>query len=40
MTARRGPWGERKVTMDEIDRFARICRVVRVMRPHLEAPVA
>ncbi len=32
-------WRERRVTMDEIDEFARICRVSRVMRPYLEALV-
>lgn len=32
-------WRKRCFTMDEIDRFARICRVERVMRPYLEALV-
>ncbi len=32
-------WRKRRFTMDEIDRFARICRVERVMRPYLEALV-
>jgi predicted transcriptional regulator of viral defense system len=40
LEALREAWRERKVTMDEIDRFARICRVERVMRPYLEALVA
>ena len=31
---------ERKVRMPEIERFARICRVDRVMRPYLESLVA
>lgn len=39
LEALREAWRERKVTMDEIDRFARICRVERVMRPYLEALV-
>ena len=29
----------RKVTVDEIHRFAKICRVANVMRPYLEAAV-
>jgi predicted transcriptional regulator of viral defense system len=37
LEALREAWRERKTTMDEIDRFARICRVERVMRPYLEA---
>ena len=32
-------WRERRFTMDEIDRYARICRIERVMRPYLEALV-
>jgi predicted transcriptional regulator of viral defense system len=32
-------WRTRRFTMEEIDRFARICRVERVMRPYLEALV-
>ena len=40
LEALREAWRERKVTMDEIDRFARICRVERVMRPYLEALIA
>lgn len=40
LEALREAWRERKVTMDEIDRFARVCRVERVMRPYLEALVA
>jgi hypothetical protein len=27
----------KKATIDEIDRYARICRVSRIMRPYLEA---
>jgi predicted transcriptional regulator of viral defense system len=40
LEALRDAWRARKVTMDEIDRFARVCRVQRVMRPYLEALVA
>jgi len=40
LEALREGWRERRVTMDEIDRYARICRVQRVMRPYLEALVA
>lgn len=40
LKALRQAWRERRFTMDEIDRFARICRVHRVMRPYLEALVA
>ncbi len=39
LEALREAWRERRVTMDEIDRFSRICRVDRVMRPYLEALV-
>jgi predicted transcriptional regulator of viral defense system len=40
LEALREAWRERRFTMNEIDRFARICRVERVMRPYLEASVA
>jgi predicted transcriptional regulator of viral defense system len=40
LEALRDAWRARKVTMEEIERFARICRVQRVMRPYLEALVA
>ncbi|MGH8198855.1 MAG: type IV toxin-antitoxin system AbiEi family antitoxin domain-containing protein [Steroidobacteraceae bacterium] len=33
-------WRTRRVTMSAIHRYARICRVERVMRPYLEAQVA
>jgi predicted transcriptional regulator of viral defense system len=33
-------WRDRRFTMDEIERYARICRVSKVMRPYLEAIVA
>ena len=36
----REAWRARRFTMDELDRFAAICRVRRVMRPYLEALVA
>ncbi|MCK4305212.1 MAG: type IV toxin-antitoxin system AbiEi family antitoxin domain-containing protein [Candidatus Eisenbacteria sp.] len=32
-------WQKRRVTMDEIDEFAQVCRVSLVMRPYLEALV-
>jgi predicted transcriptional regulator of viral defense system len=35
--ALRDAWQRRLVTVDEIDRYARVCRVDRVMRPYLEA---
>jgi predicted transcriptional regulator of viral defense system len=40
LEALREAWRERKTTMDEIDRFARICRVERIMRPYLEVLAA
>lgn len=33
-------WRQRRFRMDEIERYARICRVHNVMRPYLEALVA
>lgn len=36
MEALREVWRERLATIDEIDHFARICRVERVMRPYME----
>jgi predicted transcriptional regulator of viral defense system len=35
--ALRDAWSRRLVTMDEMLRFARVCRVEKVMRPYLEA---
>ena len=32
-------WRNRRFTMDEIDRYARVCRVERVMRPYVESLV-
>lgn len=40
LEALREAWKERRFTMDEIDRYARICRVQRVMKPYLESLVA
>ena len=40
LEALREAWRERRFTMDELDRYAQICRVRRVMRPYLEALVA
>jgi predicted transcriptional regulator of viral defense system len=37
MEALREVWRERLATIDEIDHYARICRVERVMRPYMEA---
>jgi len=37
LEALREAWQGRRVTMDELDRYAAICRVQRVMRPYLEA---
>jgi predicted transcriptional regulator of viral defense system len=40
LEALREAWRDRRFTMDEMDRYARICRVQRVMKPYLEALVA
>jgi len=40
LEALREVWRDRRVTIDEIDHFARVCRVERVMRPYMEALVA
>jgi predicted transcriptional regulator of viral defense system len=40
MEALRECWRERKATMDELWKYAQICRVANVMRPYLEAMVA
>ncbi len=37
LEALREAWRARRFTMDELDRYAAICRVQRVMRPYLEA---
>jgi len=39
LEALREAWRERRFTMDDIDRYAKICRVERVIRPYLEALV-
>lgn len=40
LEALREGWRERRFTMDELNRMARICRVEQVMRPYLEMLVA
>jgi predicted transcriptional regulator of viral defense system len=40
LEALREGWRGRRFTMAELDRYAAICRVQRVMRPYLEALVA
>ena len=40
LEALREGWRARRFTMDELDGYARICRVQRVMRPYLEALAA
>jgi predicted transcriptional regulator of viral defense system len=40
LEALREAWAERRVTVNQIDRYARVCRVERVMRPYLEAILA
>jgi predicted transcriptional regulator of viral defense system len=40
LEALREAWRARRFTMDELDRYTRICRVQRVMRPYLEALTA
>lgn len=40
LEALREAWRARRFTMDEIQHYARICRVERVMQPYLEALVA
>ena len=39
LEALREAWRARRFTMEEIDHFARICRVEEIMRPYLEALV-
>jgi predicted transcriptional regulator of viral defense system len=39
MEALREGWRERRFTMDELQRFARVCRVANVMRPYVEMEV-
>lgn len=40
LEALREAWRERRVRIDDLDQFGRICRVERVMRPYVEALVA
>lgn len=40
LEALRDAWRERRIDLDEVDRYARICRVQEVMRPYVEALVA
>jgi len=40
LEALREAWRARRFAMDEIHRYARVCRVERVMGPYLEALVA
>jgi predicted transcriptional regulator of viral defense system len=40
LEALRDAWRNRRFTMDDIDHYARVCRVERVMRPYLESLVA
>ncbi|MGH6692158.1 MAG: type IV toxin-antitoxin system AbiEi family antitoxin domain-containing protein [Gammaproteobacteria bacterium] len=40
LEALREAWRARRFTMDELDRYAAVCRVQRVMRPYLEALAA
>lgn len=40
LEALREAWRDRRVTLEELDRYAAICRVQRVMRPYIEALVA
>jgi predicted transcriptional regulator of viral defense system len=40
LEALREAWRRKRFTMDELDRFAAICRVQRVMQPYLEALTA
>lgn len=40
LEALREGWRERRFTMDELWRFARLCRVANVMRPYIESVVA
>jgi hypothetical protein len=37
LEALREAWRSRRFTMDELDHYAGICRVRRVMKPYLEA---
>jgi hypothetical protein len=39
LEALREAWQEGRIAIDEVERFARICRVDRVMQPYLESLV-
>ncbi len=40
LTALRECWREKKATMDDLNRYAEVCRVRNVMRPYLESMAA
>jgi hypothetical protein len=40
LEALRDVWSRNLATIDELHRYARVCRVERVMRPYLEATIA
>ncbi|MEZ5976940.1 MAG: hypothetical protein R3F34_01810 [Planctomycetota bacterium] len=40
LEALREGWRARRFTLDELERYAEICRVQRVMRPYVEALVS
>ena len=40
LEALREAWNEKRFTMDDLDRYAQICRVKRIMAPYLEALIA
>jgi len=40
LEALREGWRARRLTLNELDRYARVCRVQRVMQPYIEALVA
>jgi len=37
LEALKDAWAQRRLRMAELDQYARVCRVGRVMRPYLEA---
>jgi predicted transcriptional regulator of viral defense system len=37
MEALREAWNAKRITMDELHRYAKVCRVENVMRPYLES---
>lgn len=40
LEALREGWRDRRFTLDELDAYARLCRVANVMRPYVEAIVS